>query len=98
MPLKGTLGEAFELSGRGVVVFLEDSDGAVRAGEELVVGDTTWEIVNVGVPSGRKTREQLQKGLPVTLAAQLRDAKKSDLASLTGQPFSTRMPKAVTQP
>lgn len=89
MPMKGILGEVFEITGRGVVACLEDYEGEVRTGERLIVANREWTIAGVEMPYGKRTLEQLEKGLPVTIAVVVRPAEKSDLVPLIGQPFET---------
>ena len=89
MPMKGTLGEVFEITGRGVVVCLEQYQGDVRSGERLVIGGREWTIAGVEMPYGKRTLEQLQTGLPVTIAVIVRPGAKADLVPLIGRDFET---------
>ncbi len=49
----GILLEAFDISGRGTVVVLEEFDGQARAGDVLVIGPTPHKIAGVELVSFR---------------------------------------------
>ena len=89
MTMQGTLGDIFELRGRGIIACLERYTGSVVTGDWLCVGERRWEIVGVELSSDKQKRERAEQGLPPTIGVLLRDASKEEMLALSGQRFET---------
>jgi translation elongation factor EF-Tu-like GTPase len=84
--MAGTLGEVFDITGRGVVVILKDFDGSVRVGDRVAIGSHSWEVsgIEMGLRPLDPDNPPARKGVGVLL----RGASKAELLPLVGEPVS----------
>jgi translation elongation factor EF-Tu-like GTPase len=81
--MAGTLGDVFEISGRGVVAILKDFDGAVKIGDRVVIEGRSWDVsgVEMGLRPLDLANPPARKGVGVLL----KGAARSELLPLIGK-------------
>ncbi len=84
--MSGTLGDVFEITGRGTVVILKDFDGSVKIGDQVAIGGHKWVVTGNEMPGRPIDLNNIPPRRPVGVL--LADARKAELLPLVGQPIT----------
>lgn len=85
MSASGRLMEVFEISGRGIVIVLEEFDGQVQVGDLLVSGSTEHKIIGVELVSFRSAEAHERNQRLRRIGLLVSDCDKEQMTTLKGQ-------------
>ena len=82
---KAMLLDVFEISGRGCVVAVEAGSTDCRAGDQLCIGEHSWEITGIDIPRySPEALGRMEEGWVPPIGLLLKGAAKHELVELIG--------------